>query len=180
MQDNRRPMPPASPPPSGRRPRCLGGVASAAVLALAACGGDERAAVARLTVTGGGVDAGLPRTDAGIRADEYRFRASGLRPGRQQLQFSNTGREPHHVLLAPIRDGATLDDARRFFAGRPFRSPPVDVENVEETAVLEGGQAQTTELDLRRGRYALLCFVADRSGGPQHTEKGMVQETLVR
>lgn len=40
---------------------------------------------------------------------------------------------------------------------------------------------QITELDLaRKGKYALLCFVSDRKGGPPHVAKGMVAEVTVR
>ena len=142
--------------------------------------GGERAAVAPLTVTGEAGAASLPATTADVTAEDYRFRTGGLRPGRQQLRFANAGAEPHHVLFARLLGGATADDARRFFEGRAFRSPPVDADRIEETAVLGGGQAQATEVDLREGRYALLCFVSDRAGGPPHTRKGMVAEVTVR
>ena len=30
-------------------------------------------------------------------------------------------------------------------------------------------------MDLRQGRYALICFISDRQGGPSHAAKGMVR-----
>ena len=39
--------------------------------------------------------------------------------------------------------------------------------------------AQAVELNLRPGRYALLCFAADRKGGPPHVMQGMIAQTRV-
>jgi hypothetical protein len=42
--------------------------------------------------------------------------------------------------------------------------------------VIEGGESQLVTADLEPGRYALLCFISDRQGGPPHAVKGMVDE----
>ena len=34
--------------------------------------------------------------------------------------------------------------------------------------------------DLKPGKYALLCFISDRQGGPPHIAKGMITEATVR
>ena len=34
-------------------------------------------------------------------------------------------------------------------------------------------------LDLKKGKYALVCFIPDRQGGPPHVAKGMVSEATV-
>lgn len=142
--------------------------------------GGERRGVAPLKVTKGGA---IPRlasaADARITSVDYGYRTSGLAAGRASVEFRNTGREPHHAFFAPLRQGRTLAEARDFFAGKSTGPPPVDPEATRETAVLEGGQAQVTRLNLESGRYALLCFVKDRAGGPPHTEKGMVAEVKV-
>jgi hypothetical protein len=46
--------------------------------------------------------------------------------------------------------------------------------------VLEGGDRQVTQLHLAVGRYALICFVRNRHGGPRHLELGMINEVRVR
>jgi hypothetical protein len=38
---------------------------------------------------------------------------------------------------------------------------------------------QSVELDLKPGRYVLLCFVPDREGGPPHVAKGMISDAEV-
>ena len=45
--------------------------------------------------------------------------------------------------------------------------------------MLDGGREQVVDLELRKGAYALVCFVPDRKGGPPHAFKGMVSETVV-
>jgi hypothetical protein len=67
---------------------------------------------------------------------------------------------------------------------RPSRrgaEPPLDFEHTSNTARIEGGTKQITELDLDKpGKYALLCFVSDRRGGPPHVAQGMIAEATVR
>ena len=142
--------------------------------------GSERRGIAPLRVTAGGSEAGLvSAADARVTAVDYGYRVSGLAPGPASVEFRNTGKEPHHGFFAPLRDGRTLREARDFFAGKLPGPPPVDPEATRETVVLEGGGTQVTRLNLESGRYALLCFVRDRAGGPPHTEKGMVAEVKV-
>ena len=70
---------------------------------------------------------------------------------------------------------------RSFFARTTSTGPPpVDPEGTRETVVIEGGDRQVTQLDLAAGRYALICFVRNRSGGPPHIELGMINEVRVR
>lgn len=35
------------------------------------------------------------------------------------------------------------------------------------------------QLDLKRGKYVLVCFVSDREGGPPHVAMGMIAEATV-
>lgn len=128
---------------------------------------------------GGGA---LPEATATIEAYEYGFRVSGLTAGKNTIEFSNTGREPHHVVAAPYRSGATLADVRKAFSREPGGAePPLDFENIVNTARIDGGATQITELNLDKpGTYALLCFVSDRKGGPPHVAQGMIAETTVR
>ena len=141
--------------------------------------GNERRGVASLRVTGRGASAPVPGASGRVTAVDYNFQFSGLKAGPAAIEFRNTGREPHHAFFAPMRDGRTLAEVRNFFAGKLTGPPPVDPEATRETVVLEGRDRQVTRLNLQTGRYAVLCFVRDRAGGPQHTEKGMVSEVKV-
>ena len=141
----------------------------------------EPGAVAAFTVTAPQAAPQPPRAPARIEALDFSFRASGLRAGRNSVDFDNTGHEPHHAFLTPMREGAQLADVRRFFNTRSSTGPPpVDSERISETVVLEGGARQVTQLELDAGRYAVICFVRGRHGGPRHLELGMINEVRVR
>ena len=124
----------------------------------------------------------LPKSTAKVEAYEYGFRASGLRTGNNTIEFSNTGEEPHHLIAAPYKSGATLAAVRRAFTReRSGAEQPLDFEHTSYTARIDGGTKQITELHLDKpGRYALLCFVSDREGGPPHVAQGMITEFTVR
>ena len=141
----------------------------------------EPGTVAPFTVTAPAGARQPPHAPARIEAIDYAFRVSGLRAGRNSVDFDNTGAAPHHAVLAPIRPGATLAEVKRFFITTSSTGPPaVDAERTRETVVLEGGERQVTELHLDAGRYALVCVVRGREGGPRHVELGMINEVTVR
>ena len=140
-----------------------------------------RGGVAEFEVTGEASGELPPSVGPAIRADDYSFDTFSLRSGRSEVVFQNIGREPHHVVAAPLAEGATIEDVERAFqeeeGGGP---PPFDEAASESTAVIDGGDKQIVQMDLKPGRYVLLCFISDRRGGPPHVAKGMIAESLVR
>lgn len=137
----------------------------------------SKGGVAEFEVTGE-ADGELPETDATVTAVDYSFETSGLEAGSNSVTFRNTGDELHHMLAFPIREGATFAEAREAFQSEepPEGPPPVDFEGVVDTAVIDGGEEQVVELDFEPGKYALVCFIPDRAGGPPHAAMGMVSE----
>ena len=129
-------------------------------------------------VTGGGVS-GSPSGQATITASEYKFEATGLQAGRKEVVFDNRGAEPHFVAAAEIRPGKTIADVQKFIRTEKGE-PPINEQSGFSTAVLDGGLKQSVQFELKSGKYALLCFVPDRKGGPPHALKGMVSEATVR
>jgi hypothetical protein len=140
---------------------------------------EDRGEIATLRVIGEPADAKLPAPQAKVTAVDYAFKFSDLEAGHAAVEFANSGKEPHHAYFALLRDGRTVAEALAFFEGKLSGPPPIDTEQNRETTVLEGGQRQVTRLELQSGRYAVLCFVSDRGGGPPHTEKGMLAEVKV-
>jgi hypothetical protein len=130
----------------------------------------------------GGSEAALPKTEARVTAVEYGFRPTGLHIGLNRVEFDNAGREPHHVIAFPINPGKTINDVRQAFQSeRQQGPPPFDEESATGTAVLDGGTKQVALLNLpKAGKYARVCFLSDRAGGPPHVAKGMVTEVDVR
>jgi hypothetical protein len=146
--------------------------------------------IRRFEVTGPAADADLPATDATVTATDYAFDVSGIEAGTNRLTFDNTGRQLHHAVALPIVGGATIADVKRFMGvaggggeggtgtadGGKAPKQPVDFQRAVSTAVLDGGQRQVIELDFDEGRYALICAIANRNGGPLHFQRGMVGE----
>jgi hypothetical protein len=137
------------------------------------------AAKAELEITRQGEPAPLPAAAASITATEYHFRARGLSAGRHTVRLENAGIEPHNFVIAPIREGKTLADVKKYVESESG-PPPVDFSRETISGVLAGGTRENLPLDLERGRYALLCFASDRAGGPPHVSKGMLNEITVR
>jgi hypothetical protein len=139
-----------------------------------------RPATAALKVEGGG-DGELPKAAGRVTARDYSFEASGLKSGKNTIVFDNAGREIHHLVAVRMRPGATIADVRRFLQTEKGRPPFVEEPNRQlSTPVLDGGTKQVTQLDFAPGKYAFLCFITDRRGGPPHVAKGMISETTVR
>lgn len=137
---------------------------------------------AKLEVTGAVPDgAALPASSGRIVADEYTFRTSGLKAGRNTIAFDNEGSELHHALAFPIAKGAKLSSVSAFFksGGESKGPPPVEFEGGFGTPVLDGGGQQTVELELKSGRYALVCFLPNRAGSPPHVALGMLTEVTI-
>jgi hypothetical protein len=141
----------------------------------------RKGGVAKFEVTGEG-GGELPATDAKVTAKDYSFTTTGIKPGTNRLTFENTGKELHHLLALPINEGATFADVQKFLQSdeEPDGPPPIDFENNVGTAVIDGGEAQVTELAFKKGKYALVCFINDRKGGPPHVAMGMINELDVR
>jgi hypothetical protein len=135
-------------------------------------------AVSELTVTGEATEAKLPDADATVTATEYSFSSSGLKAGKNKFRFRNGGGQWHHLIVAQIKPGSTIDDVKRLIETE--KGPPLEEQNAVETAVLDGGEEQLTEVDLKPGNYALMCFIPDRAGGPPHVAKGMISGATVR
>jgi hypothetical protein len=134
--------------------------------------------IAEFEVTG--EEAGEPPSaDATIEATEYEFSGSGLTAGPTTVAFSNAGEQPHHAQAVAIRGDATINEVEEFFRTEKGR-PPLDESKSFGTAVIDGGGTQTLDVELEAGRYAVLCFVPDREGGPPHITKGMISEVEVK
>lgn len=142
----------------------------------------EQGATATIEVTGDVGDAELPESDATVTATEYSFATDGLVVGRNSIRFDNAGDELHHIIAIPYEPGATLERVKALVTSDapPDGPPPVDFARGSVTAVLEGGDSQITELYLDSGKYAFICFVSDRAGGPPHAAKGMINEVVVK
>ena len=143
----------------------------------------ENEATTEFTVTDEqGSDAEFPETEASITAKDYSFETSGLKAGDNVITFENTGKELHHAVILPVAPGTKFSAVRKFLSSdsEPEGKPPVDFENGVFTAVIDGGVKQVTRIPMEAGKYAFVCFITDRAGGPPHIAKGMITEVDVK
>ncbi len=138
-------------------------------------------ASAEFEVTGDGAEDESDAPTARIEAVDYSFNSSGLKAGKSEVVFENTGKQPHFVVGLPIKQGKTIDDVKTFLRTEKGE-PPVDEEDksVFDTAVFDGGNKQVINLNLKQGKYAFVCFIPDREGGQPHVAKGMIAEADVQ
>jgi plastocyanin len=137
---------------------------------------------AEFTVTDEESGAEFPETEASITAKDYSFETSGLKAGDNVITFENTGKELHHAVIVPVNPGASFGDVRKYLSSdeEPEGKPPVDFESGAFTAVIDGGVKQVTRIPIEAGKYAFVCFIQDRAGGPPHVAKGMITEVDVK
>jgi len=136
-----------------------------------------------MKVEGGESSGELPATTATVTAKEYQFQATGLKTGKNQVRFTNDGEQLHHIIAFQVAPGKTIADLKKFFAseGRPSGPPPFVQGTDTGTAVIDGGTEQVTDLTFAKpGKWALVCFISDRKGGPPHVAKGMLTEVTVQ
>ncbi len=115
---------------------------------------------------------------ATIDATEYAFKSSGLKAGKTKVLFANKGGEPHFVVGLPINQGKSIEDVKTFFKEEKGK-PPFSEKGGFDTPISDGGDEQVINLNLKKGKYALACFIPDRKGGPPHAVKGMVSAATV-
>ena len=83
----------------------------------------------------------------------------------------------------PHRGRKDHNDAKAAFTSDapPSGPPPVDFQKGYASAVIEKSEgSMLTELTLSAGRYAMICFLTNRAGGPPHIMKGMINEVVIK
>ena len=128
-------------------------------------------------VTGSGKGS-LPKADATVTAKEYSFDVKGLKAGSHTLKFENGGEQLHHLIAAPMVEGATIDQVKEFFNTEEGQ-PPLDFEAGIGTAVIDKDRGLVTTMDFKPGKWAFVCFMTDRAGGAPHAMQGMIQEVNI-
>lgn len=134
----------------------------------------------------GGSDADLPETDAEVTgvakgAERYGWEGSGLKSGTNTLTFISEGRQTIHFIGAFKITGKHSDaEVKQALEGG---APPswVDQESFVETAALDGGKSQVTDLELKQaGTWVLFCPLTDREGGKPHFLEGMLKQVSIK
>lgn len=130
-----------------------------------------------------------PAADATVTLSEYAVAVSEgvLAAGRHVIRVTNTGAQPHYLMVAQGPDDMTdaqfatamQEEMEAERAGRePVYSglnPNVDIPDEGGYFIAEqtGGSSLWAEVDLVPGTYVLVCFYPDRADGLPHAYHGM-------
>ena len=130
----------------------------------------------------------LPSTATTVSAatngkDRYKWRISGtLHPGIKPLTFKSHGKDAIHLIAAVRLIGHPSKTA--IIKGLSTNGKPpafFDLKTFAETAALDGGKSQVTELPIAGpGTYVLFCPITDRNGGKPHFAKGLLTNVTVK
>ncbi len=94
--------------------------------------------------------------------------------GFVSLRFTNAGQEPHHIQLARLNDGVSIEQALAALQQGPEAGMQL-VELVGGVGVIMPGESQTAVVDMSRpGIYLELCLIPDENGVP-HFALGMAR-----
>lgn len=136
-----------------------------------------------------GTSGSLPSTPATVTAnhtgkDKYAWNISSLKTGKNQITFNSKGKDAAHLIIAvPVKGNKVppLSTIKKDLASNGPPPPYVEPQGLQSTAVLDGGQSQTTTLDLKKpGKYIFFCPLHDRDGGKPHFEEGLLKVQTVK
>src|SRR5829696_5271876 len=148
-------------------------------------GGEPQFAGTGLTVTAASSAspaAGSITADVDVSLQEYAF--VGLEKpvpaGAHVWKVTNTGEQPHIMLVFPIPAGTTTEQVQAsvmtMMTGTP-EAGAIDLGNAPSAAgcsTLSTGQPLYLPVDLAAGTYGAICFFPDEQTGAPHALMGMV------
>lgn len=129
-----------------------------------------------VTGTGGGTP---PSADMSVDLGDFTFaHGDPFTAGKHTIEVTNTGKQPHEIVLAKLDPGKTARDLAAAFApGAPEGPPPGTP--VGGLTPISPGQVAYFETDLTPGNYAVLCFLEDPASHKVHAELGMIEEFTI-
>lgn len=112
-----------------------------------------------------------------VRAANYRFDAPAEIPsGMTTFRLVNDGPDLHHLQLVRLDDAKTVADLQQALTTEG--PPPRWATDVGGPNAIAANTESHATLDMRPGRYALLCFVHG-ADGVAHVAKGMIKALTV-
>lgn len=120
-----------------------------------------------------------PATDATIRLSDYTFTIDKpLAAGHHVLNVTNDAAQAHEVVLVELPPGKTISDMGNWVEKSLMKGPPPG-KPVGGMALLGKGRSGSFPIDLKPGRYGMICFVPDAKDGKSHFVHGMTKEFTV-
>jgi hypothetical protein len=131
-----------------------------------------------LTVSGDGGDS-PPVADITVDMMDFAFaQDKPYTAGNHTIKVTNSGQQPHEIVLVKLDEGKTAADFAAAFAPDAPPGPPPGMP-VGGVTPLSRGQTAYFQAELTPGNYAALCFLPDPETGRVHIDLGMMQEFTV-
>ncbi len=90
------------------------------------------------------------------------------------LKVVNTGRQVHEIGMASLSDGATRGDVIAHLTGEAPADAAAPFTDLSGVGLLSPRERQTLPIEMRPGRYVLVCYIPDPDDGGPHFMKGMI------
>lgn len=121
-----------------------------------------------------------PRPDSRINMRDLRFTGNDTLPRKGIVQIANRGEQVHHIVAFRLRKGYSSERAVRL--ARQGKEFPVSAPPQELVGAVSGGTVNSVEVNLKEGRWVLMCFMPDERSdqGTPHAAEGMVRLVKVR
>lgn len=137
-----------------------------------------------LFVTASEVATAPPAADVAVELTDYAFilPEAELTAGERTIEFTNSGVEPHEMIVVELAPDATVQDFMAAMAPDAPAGPPPGLPVAGMQAIASGEVAYTT-IVLESGKsYAVICFIpatAEEHMGMPHAMLGMVSQFSV-
>jgi len=138
----------------------------------------EKGMVRPLVVTGTAAATTEPQSDVTVTLSDYAFAFSTpLTAGQHTIRVENAGPQLHEITFERLNEGKSMQDFVSW-AQNGGKGPPPG----KAAGGLIGptkGQHAFLSINLKPGKYLVLCYVPDEKDGKPHLEHGMIQEITV-
>ncbi len=136
--------------------------------------------VGSITVLPESNGATMPATDVTITLTDYKFTFSKpLTAGKHVVNVVNTAVQPHELVLVKLLPGKTMADFEAF-ATTNLLAGTSPAEVMAGMGGLAKGKSASFPVDLKPGKYGMICFVPDAKDGKGHYHHGMVMSFDVK
>ncbi|GGM19963.1 hypothetical protein [Deinococcus aerophilus] len=132
-------------------------------------------------VTKGDNAAAAPKADYRLQLADFAlaFPATNIAAGQHTWEVVNDGRQPHFVMIMPVKPGKTEADVMKFMmsdgpSGTQDESP-ISMDETHGGGVISPGKTTYIDMNLAPGNYFAVCFVTDPKTKMPHAMLGMTR-----
>jgi uncharacterized cupredoxin-like copper-binding protein len=126
-----------------------------------------------------GAPAPEPQADVEVRLADFAFQFSKpLTAGEHVIRVETAPGQPHELVLVQLGDGVTAQQVIAAEMGQT-KGPRPSYTFMGGVAPMEAGRHAFIHVNLKPGKYALICFIPDAKDGKPHLAHGMLKEFTV-